>query len=350
MPAERHGEFERIREIVAGLPAGEGVVLGPGDDAAVLRPREGRDLVVTTDTFIDGRHIRRDLLDANAIGARLAAANLSDLAAMAATPRWATLSITAPADTDAGWLRDIELACARALAAEGAAIVGGNLAAGPGPASWTLTLIGDVTRGAHWSRAGARAGDALAVSGFPGRAAAAVALGLWANPPSLARVPAELAAAYTSPASRVRAALALAETGAVRAAIDLSDGLAGELLHLAGASGLGVVVEEAMLPADAALLEGARQLAIHLSRERAELLPAPEQEIAEQLRFGPSDDYELLLAIEPARLDDALAAARDAGAPLTVIGRFTPGADGFVLRRADGREAPLPGRGYDHFR
>ncbi|MFN8589072.1 MAG: AIR synthase related protein [Candidatus Eisenbacteria bacterium] len=115
--AER-GEFARIAGIVAALAPGRGVLVGPGDDAAVLRPEPGRDLVVTTDTFVEGRHWRAGRDDAGTIGRRLAAAQLSDVAAMAATPRWAVVSCVAPAGSDADQQRAVELACARALEAE----------------------------------------------------------------------------------------------------------------------------------------------------------------------------------------------------------------------------------------
>ncbi|HEY6193825.1 MAG TPA: AIR synthase related protein, partial [Candidatus Eisenbacteria bacterium] len=137
------GEFARIAAIVAGLPGGEGVVVGPGDDAAVLRPRPGHDLVASTDAFVEGRHFRRELLSPVEIGVRLAAANLSDLAAMAAEPRWALLSIVVGAGWSAAECEALELACARALAAEGAAVVGGNLASADGPLVATVTLLGE---------------------------------------------------------------------------------------------------------------------------------------------------------------------------------------------------------------
>jgi thiamine-monophosphate kinase len=317
----RTGEFERIRRIVRALPRGAGVVVGPGDDAAVLRPARGADLVMTTDAFVEGRHYVPGVFSPAAIGRRLAAANLSDLAAMAATPRWATIAACAPPGSDPAVQRAIERACARALARAGATVVGGNLSAARGPAWWVVTLLGEVARGAHWRRSGARAGDALAVTGTPGLAAAALA---GAGRPH-ARV--------LSPPARVRAARAMAATGAVRAAIDLSDGLAGDLAHLCAASGVGAVIEAARLPVAGALLR----------------LAGGRRSRAERWCLGPSDDYELLLAIDPARLQACEQAARAADAPLTVIGAATPPSRGLVLRRAGRRDAPLDTLGYDHY-
>lgn len=349
MTQEPPGEFERIRDIVATLPKGDGVVVGPGDDAAVLRPRVGRDLVVTTDAFVEGRHWRRELLDARGVGHRLAAANLSDLAAMAAVPRWALVSSGSPPGADAGELRAIESALASLLATEGAAVVGGNLTATDGPAWISVTLIGDVARGGHWTRAGARPGDALAVTGHPGRAAAALALALWSDPPSLAHVPLGLAEAFANPPCRVRAASALAAVGGVTAAVDLSDGLAGDLAHVCEASGAGAVLFARRLPDDPMLVQAARALAaLRAARTGGE--PAGVDALVEQFRFAPGDDYELLLAIEPGRFDACADAARENGVPLHRIGQFTADAGRLLLQGADGAEAPLPGRGFDHFR
>jgi thiamine-monophosphate kinase len=338
MPARRSGEFARIRAIVAALPRGEGVVLGAGDDAAVLRPRKGHDLVVTTDAFVEGRHWRPGLLAPRAIGRRLAAANLSDLAAMAAMPRWALVACAAPRAADPAQARAIEHACAAALAADGASVVGGNLSATEGPAWWVVTLIGEVERGRHWSRAGARAGDVLAVTGFPGRSAAALAFACARRPAGFADAPRGRAAWYGAPPSRVAAARAMAATGAVRAAIDISDGFAGDLAHLCAAGGVGAVVEEALLPADPMFAAVAAGLPGGVAGARAA-----------RLRFGPSDDYELLLAVDPKRFDACAAAARAAGTTLTSIGRVTGEPGRLRLRRPAGAERALPGRGYDHF-
>lgn len=349
-PPEPPGEFERIRDIVSALPKGEGVVVGPGDDAAVLRPRVGRDIVATTDAFVEGRHWRRELLDPRAIGHRIAAANLSDLAAMAAQPRWALVSAAAPEDADAAVMRGIEAAMAAILQVEGAAVVGGNLAATDGPAWFSVTLLGDVERDRHWIRGGARAGDVLAVTGHPGRAAATLALAGWTSPPSLAHVPLGLVEVFGNPACRVRAAAAMAKAGGVRAAIDLSDGLAGDLAHVCEASGVGAVVLERKLPDDPMLALAARDLAALRSQAGSEPLPGPPSALVEQFRFSPGDDYELLLAIEPGRFDACAEAAREAGTPLFRIGQFTAEAGRLVLQRTDGSEEALPGRGYEHYR
>jgi thiamine-monophosphate kinase len=329
MPEPR-SELERIGAIVRALPRGEGVIVGPGDDAAVLRPADGMDLVVTTDAFVENVHWCDGLLPPEGIGRRLAAANLSDIAAMGALPRWATIARAAPDGADETFLRAIELACAEALAGQGAAIVGGNLVACEGPASFTVTLIGEVERGAALTRSGAREGDALAVTGTPGRAAAVLALALASLPPSLARVPPELAAWYAAPTCRVRAARAMAATGGVHAAIDISDGLSGDLLHLADASDVGARIEVDLFANDP-------QFALFASK-------APNS-----WAQGPSDDYELLLAIDPARFEACRAAAAAAGAPLTRIGEVLSRSAGQMVRGVDGKDRPLSVRGYDHY-
>lgn len=292
-------------------------MVGPGDDGAVVRPREGRDLVVTTDAFVEGRHFGFEWVPEEAVGRRLAAANLSDLAAMAASPRWGLLSVIAPPDLRQERLVAVEAACARLLASEGAALVGGNLASAKGPLSLTLVLIGDVGRGRHWARSGAKPGDVLAVTGAPGLAGEVVEAALRHSPPSLIDVVAEDAARWLSPEPRVRVAAALAAAGGVRAAIDVSDGLAADLRHLARASGVGAELEARALRPGAA------------SR--------------------PSDDYELLLAIEPARFEALAAVAAREGAPLTRVGVCTEAEGAVVLVERDGSRSLLETGGWNHF-
>lgn len=358
----RPGEFDLIRRMTRGLPSGEGVIVGPGDDAAVLRPRAGHDLVATTDTFVEGVHWLPGLLDPGALGRRFAAANLSDLAAMAAAPRWALLAVGAPRDASAEWLAAFERGLADALAAHGATVVGGNLARERAHAWFTLTLLGEVARGRAWTRFGARPDDLLAVTGSPGRAGAALTVGAAAH-----RVPFTAAAcepllrAHREPSARVAFARALAATGAVTAAIDLSDGFHGDLAHLAEASGVGAEVDETRWARDGALEEAARLLLfqralgkgwIRARRQWIRFAPARARltRLATELHFAPSDDYELLLALDPALERRAIAVAQAERVPLSVVGRFTDTPGVLALRDAAGVSRPLPGRGWDHFR
>jgi len=320
------GEFEVIRRLVAARgagPADPALRLGPGDDAALWRPAPGRDLALTTDAFVEGRHYREAWITPADLGARLAAANLSDLAAMAATPRLALLSLGVRPAHDADALVALQAGLAGALAAHGAVIAGGNLVAVEGAEWMSLTLLGEAVVGGEWQRAGARPGDLLAVTGAPGRAGAAVRLLDRFGP---ARVDAEwpeLARAWRSPAPRVRFAAALVTSGVVRAAMDLSDGLAGDLAHLCAASEVGAILDREAWPMDPALAAAAAALQVD----------------AHALREGASDDYELLLAVAPDGRDTVERVARAHGAPLAFIGR---------LVSSEGSARP-DARGFDHF-
>ncbi len=330
------GEFEVIRRLAAARGAagpGAGVVVGSGDDAAVLRPAPGTDLVATTDAFVEGGHFLRDWCPARMAGARLAQANLSDLAAMAATPRWALLSIGARRDSAVADLVDFQSGLSGALEAADAALVGGNLTAVAGAEWYSLTLLGECGRGRVWTRRGARPGDLVAVSGRPGRAGAGLALVRALGDGARAPRWAPLLEAWLAPVARVMLAGALREAPAVTAAIDVSDGFAGDLGHLCESSGVGAEVDERAWPDDALLAAAAVALGA---------APAA-------LRFGPSDDYELLLAVDPAGRAACERAADAVGVPLAFVGRFTAAPGELTLRAADGTGRRLGGSAYDHF-
>lgn len=333
------GEFEVIRRLVREAGGGrgadhDGVRVGPGDDAAIVQPEPGRDLAVTTDAFACGRHWRDEWIDPHRLGVRLVRANLSDLAAMAARPRWATLAMGLRPERDAAWVEALERGAAEALAAEGARLVGGNLTAA-GDEDWLcLTLLGEAMPGNAWLRAGARPGDALAVTGTPGRAGAAITLIDALGEAARAAEWAPLLEAWRAPVSRVDFARALAASGAVTAAIDVSDGVAGDLAHLAEASGVGALISRDAWPADAALEAAARRIGADPFA----------------LRVGASDDYELLLAIDPERAAIAAEVAREAGVPWSVIGRLTASPGVLDWLEPDGRRTPLVAGGFEHFR
>ena len=320
------GEHPFLRALCARARArasharGASLLVPPGDDCAVLAP--GRDpLAVTTDALVEGVHFRSAWLSPAEIGRRAITVNLSDLAAMGATPAWTLVAVAAPPDLAAAFLDELLEGCADASEQLGALMVGGNLTSSPVLAV-TVTAIGTI--GGHClTRAGARPGDHLVVTGTLGAAAAAVAAFASGHVP-----PDALRARFAAPEPRVRAGAALAAAGA-HAAIDVSDGLLADLGHLCAASGVGAVVERALLP-------------------RLPEVAALDASGHDYAATG-GEDYELLVACpEPvrARLDDV---ARDSATRLTVIGRCVPAAEGVLLRDADGTTHRMRAGGFDHF-
>ena len=333
------GEFAAIRRLleVGGGAGASGaraaMAAGPGDDAALLVPRPGHELVATTDTMLEGVHYLRGWIDAAALGARLAEANLSDLAAMAAEPRWALVSIGARADHDVDDLVAIQRGIVGALAAAGAVVAGGNLTAVAGEEWLTLALLGEVEAGRAWRRSGARAGDLVAITGSPGRAGAGSVLAGELGEQALEPRWSALLDAWRAPRSRVAFARALAPAGVVRAAIDVSDGVSGDLAHLCAASGVGARLDAAAWPADDAL--DAASVALEVPREA--------------LALGASDDYELVLAVDPAGRDAAARIASEHGVPLAFVGTFTADARAIEWVARDGSVHPVEPGGYDHY-
>jgi len=315
------------------LEEAPGVILGSGDDAAVVRASPDCDLVVTTDGFVEGRHYDSDLFSPREVGARLAIANLSDLAAMAARPRWALLSLGVRPEHNVDALVALQEGLLSVLESNGATVVGGNIAA-VGSEEWaSLTLLGEVARGRAWTRSGAKPGDLIVVTGNPGRAAAAFRV--WQRFGAEAAAPAwrALLDAWVRPEPRTRFAQALASAAVVSAAIDLSDGFAGNLVQLCRASGVGADVEEARWGHDALIVKAAEALSLGPT----------------SLRYGPSDDYELLLAVPAAKHAECERIARELGVPISIAGRFT-GAAGTVVRVVrSGERIALEGSGFDHF-
>jgi thiamine-monophosphate kinase len=312
------GEFELIAAFTRALPlAGRGVVVGPGDDAAVLRPAPGEDLVVTVDAVVEGVHFDRRFAPAD-VGWKALAVNLSDLAAMGARPVGALVALGLPPGTPAAAVRAVARglgACARAFRTP---VVGGNVTRAD-VLSLTVTVLGAVPEGRAVLRSGARPGDVVAVTGTVGDAA----LGLGPG------APASLARRQRRPTPRIAAGLALAPL--VRAAIDVSDGLIQDLGHLCRASGVGARIGAADLPLSAAYRRAARRLAEPFAAA-----------------LGGGEDYELVVAVPPARLAAARAAAARAGTSLTAVGRFVRGRGVRVVgERGEVVRAPA---GHDHLR
>jgi thiamine-monophosphate kinase len=310
-------EFDRIARLRARFNdgAGPGVLLGIGDDAAVLAA-SGDNLVLSVDTSVQGVHFERAFAPLPVIAARAFSAALSDLAAMAALPRAALCSLIMPAQlTEAEFDAVIE-GLADASARYACPIVGGNLSAGR-ELSITTSVVG-LVEGCGLQRSGARLGDRVCVTGSLGGAA----LGLQLLQRSAAGRAPGWAERWQNPQARIAEAQAL--RGIATAAIDVSDGALQDLGHLCEASGLGAELFAEALPLEPGFRELARELGL--------------DPLALALHGG--EDYELLYTVP-----------RDAPSigPGTCIGRMTPAAGAPSVLGADGRPLPLAGGGFKHF-
>lgn len=230
------GEFALISEIAARFTAGTDVIVGPGDDAAVMRVRTGH-VVATTDLVVEHRHFRRDWVSAADVGHRAAAQNLSDINAMGGRAEWLTVGVAAPADLPASWVLDFADGLAVEAGAVGATVVGGDLTAAD-QIMVSVTALGACTQ-APVLRSGAEPGDILALCGRQGWAAAGLTV--------LARgfrSPRALVQAYRRPEPPYAAGRVAAEAGAT-AMIDISDGLLADAGHLAEASEVAIDITSA---------------------------------------------------------------------------------------------------------
>ena len=346
--AEPSGELaliERIRQR-AGTTVGRELRLGIGDDCAIVSPRPGEEMVVTTDFSLEGRHFRRDWHPPASIGHRTLARGLSDLAAMGARPVAAFLSLALPrvVAQDTAWMEgffDGLLALAKRAPVP---LAGGDTAEAPGAEVLAdIVLLGAAPAGRALRRDGARPGDRLFCTGLLGGAAAELEATTRAH---AAAAPAQrLAEApgfsrkvilppnphpHFYPEPRLDAGQALLRRGLATAAIDLSDGLSTDLAHVCEASGVAAEIESAKLPLHplAAALE-------------------PEAGLAAALHGG--EDYELLFAARPG----ASVPKRLGGVPLTEIGRCLAPRRGqpvITIIGTDGRRAPLLQSGWEHLR
>lgn len=309
-------EFELIRRHFSGLTTNtRGVALGIGDDCALLQVPADHELAVTTDTLVAGRHFPEGTA-AFDIGWKALAVNLSDLAAMGAEPRWFTLALTLP-QNDPHWLLDFSHGLKALAERHGVSLVGGDTTRGP--LSLTLTALGVVPPGKALRRSHARVGDLVCVTGTLGDAALALArIGDPALPPSLR-------SRLDRPEPRIKTGLALRDLA--HAAIDLSDGLAGDLHHILQASGVGALIHTEQLP---------------MSDEFRNLTAAAEQ-LSLQVQGG--DDYELCFCIPPDRIETARAVT---DVTLSVIGRITD-KPGLRFVGPDGANIPIQPAGYRHF-
>lgn len=320
------GEFgflARLRErLVSSAP---GVVLGSGDDAAVLLWPGGKYLLVTTDAVVEGRHFRRQWLTEREIGERAVRAALSDLAAMGGLPRGVFASLALPPDLSGEAAEALADGLEAGAVACGCHLLGGDLVASP--ALWFMDVVAVGETEHYWPRSGAQPGDAVLVSGSLGASAAALVLleqGVPAPdlPPGLRR-------RFLRPEPAFDVVDALQPLELVTAAIDVSDGLVADLGHIAEASGVQLCLRAESVPVAAEVREAARQVG-------GEALA---------LALTSGEEYELAFTVPLAAVEEVHRALAEAGArPVTVIGEVRAGS-GLAIEGAP----PLKPGGWDHF-
>lgn len=331
------GEHALLARILARLPRpSSSVLVGPGDDAAVLAPARNQRLVVTTDAVVEGVHFSRAYSTPADIGHKALAVNLSDLAAMAATPRWVVLSLVLPGSTLVGDVEDLVAGLAALAVRQGVSVVGGNITRSDGPMVVDITAGGEVAPRRWLTRSGALAGHEIYVSGAIGAAAAGLEMLAAASQESglgdQGSARAACIARHRRPEPRVRLGMAMGRARAARAAMDLSDGLADALRQVAAASGVGLRIDAELLPIDPAAREWWTSRGV--------------DPVTAAVRGG--DDYELLFAVPAKGRGPMRSVLRHvADPPLTKIGIFTKDPREVVLTRGEQEDA-LP-EGFEHF-
>ena len=302
------GEFgliEKVTAVIAATAPGEDVLVGPGDDAALLRVRRGH-VVVSSDLFVEGRHFRKEWVDAVDVGHRAAAQNLADIAAMGGRARWLTIGLAAPADLPVQWAVDFAKGFAEEAASVGAGVVGGDVTASD-RVTIAVTVIGECLV-APVLRGGAAAGDVVALTGRQGWAAGGLAvLGRGFRSPRV------LVEAYRRPEPPYAAGPVAADAGAT-AMIDVSDGLLADAAHIAEASGVAIDIDSSAFDVPEPLVAVGQAIG------------------ADPMRFilGGGDDHALLATYST---------AADVPDGWTVIGR--------VIAPSDGAQVTVDGSTYD---
>jgi len=307
-------------------PRAASVHRGVGDDAALLSPASGCELAVSVDMLVAGRHFLPDV-DPDKLGHKTLAVNLSDMAAMGATPRWALLAGALP-DLDASWLAGFARGFYALADRHAIDLVGGDTTRGP--LNLCVTVLGEVPTGLALTRGGARAGDDVYVSGALGDAALALAaltgrVTLHSDALAAARERLE------TPTPRI--ALGIALRGVATAALDVSDGLTGDLGHILEQSGVGARIELAAVPRSQAL---------------ARLLAGAQRSLALEWLLAGGDDYELCFTAPRAAARRVAAIASETGVALTRIGEIVAN-KGLVVCDEQGAALPALPRAFDHF-
>jgi thiamine-monophosphate kinase len=331
------GEFGLIKKIRAliekeGVKA-HGVTLGIGDDCASFIPDTGYDMLVTCDCMVEGRHYLQGRITPFDLGGRAMVMNISDIAAMGGMPLYALVSLGLKKNSAIEYVEDMYRGFLSEMNPLNAAVIGGNITGAGHSEFINITLIGEVESEKVMRRSGARAGDAILVTGYPGQAAAGLKI-LLGNPDKNDASKDPLVAAYNRPSHRAREGRAIALSGLATAMIDISDGLLGDLGHICESSGVGAEIFRNKLP---------------LSKPMCNLVNPQGWDIFETV-IGDSDDYELIITCSPenaARIKNTVKEVSDV--PVTEIGKITM-REGIRITASNGVSHPVRPTGWDHFK
>lgn len=328
--AKLPGEFELIRRYFRPLAAATPAALGLGDDAALIPAEPGTEIVATADALVAGVHFLPDD-PPDLVARKMLRVNLSDLAAMGARPIGYLMTLALPGDVAEDWIARFAAGLAQDQAEFGVGLLGGDTTRTPGPATLSVTALGQVRAGAALRRSGAQGGDDVWVSGTLGDAAIGLRHlrgELRIEAPETARF---LIERYRLPQPRLALGMALADGALAHGALDVSDGLVADLGHICAQSGCAARIELQQLP---------------VSGPVRAVLDADPDLIADVL--GGGDDYELLFTADPEAETEIRAVGRKLALPVTRIGRIAAGT-GVTVRDAAGREIPVERGGYRHF-
>ena len=308
-----------------------GVSLGIGDDTASFKAKPGYEVLVTCDCVVEGRHFLSRHISAMDLGRRSMMLNISDIGAMGGHPLYALISLGLKNETLVKDIEDLYRGFLLELNPFGASIIGGNLTKSGDGIFIDITLIGEVEEGRAVRRSGARPGEVILVTGYPGQSAAGLQLLLQ----SLASEDHPLVRAYNKPSHRAREGRAVALTGCATAMIDTSDGFLGDLGHICEKSGVGALLNQEKFPISDKL------------REAAKILKKEPRDFF----LGDSDDYQLIItcgAQDVERIRSSIALTYEG--PVTQVGEVTAPETGLRLLLTDGSEQRLSAKGWDHFR
>ena len=321
-PIDEDGLIARYFAPIAG-PGGLGLL----DDAALIAPPPGRDLVVTVDALVAGVHFFA-VDPPDSIARKALRVNLSDLAAKAAEPLGFTLTLALPSDLDSEWLETFARGLGEDATYYKCPLIGGDTVGIPGPLTLSITAFGHVPQGRMVPRTGATQGDRIYVSGTIGDAALGLKLRLAEREPPAGQ--GYLLERYLHPQPRL--ALRPALLAHASGAMDVSDGFVGDLRKMMRASGVSAEVDLAAVPLS-----------------RAALLAIEADPASFDVAVTGGDDYEILATVPEAGAEGFEAAARSAGVPVTLIGRVVSGEDATVFRDADGALRPFERGSFSHF-